>query len=570
MVATFDVKERLRQRFAADVLHADRAGGMESITVKKDRIVEILGFLRSEPDLAFDFLSDLGGADGMRLDWPQWRDRFQVVYHLRSMKHGRRLRIKASVPESDCRMPSVTGLWKSANWMEREVFDLFGVHFDGHPNLKRILCHHKFVGHALRKDYDIHQGQWLDETESMMDEIGEYGENPDDGGFSELVPVNIGPAHPATHGTLRLFAKLDGETVVRVSPEIGYLHRGFEKHSESGSWTMVIPYTDRLNYCSAMLNNVAWCHGVEKMLGIEVPERTQYIRVIVSELSRIIDHAVCVAAMLVDLGALTNFWYLFNLRERIYSILEELCGARLTSTYVRIGGLAYDLNEGFIDQVRAILRDIPKNVGDVIALIKKNRIFLDRTVGVGAVSKELALSYSWTGPCLRASGVAFDLRKSDPYLGYENFDFEIPTYEDGDVYSRAMIRFDEIVQSMRIIEQALDRLPSGPIFSEDKRVHLPDKDKVYGSIEGLMNHFVLVYDGIKVPKGEGYHPIEAANGELGFYTISDGSGRPYRVRCRPPCFTIYSGYSEIAAGSMIADAVPILSSFNIIAGELDR
>ncbi len=570
MVDITDVKERLRQRFGAEVLHADQAGGMDSVTVTKERIVEVLGFLRDEPDLGFDFLSDLAGADGMKLDWPQWRDRFQVVYHLRSMKSGRRMRVKASVPEGDCNMPTVTGMWDSADWMEREVFDLFGIRFTGHPNLKRILTHHKFVGHALRKDYFIQDGQWLDGTETMMDELGEYGENPEDGGFSELVPVNIGPAHPATHGTLRLFAKLDGETIVKMSPEIGYLHRGFEKHSETGSWTMVIPYTDRLNYCSAMLNNVAYCHGVEKMIGVEVPERTQVIRVIISELSRIIDHCVCLGAMLVDLGALTNFWYLFNLRERIYKIMEELCGARLTSTYVRIGGLAYDLTDTFVDDVRAILREIPKNVGDVLSLIKKNRIFLDRTTGVGVISKADALSYSWTGPCLRASGVAYDVRKSDPYLGYENYDFDVPTYDDGDVLSRALVRFDEMVQSMRIIEQGLDRLPGGPIFSDDKRVHMPDKDKVYGSIEGLMNHFVLVYDGIKVPKGEGYFPIEGANGELGFYMISDGSGRPYRMRCRPPCFTVFSALPKIAEGCMIADAVATLSSLNIIAGELDR
>ena len=562
------VRDSLRERFPDEVLHAEAGVDMESITVKKDGIVETLTYLRDE--LGFDFLSDLCGADGMKLDWPTWKERYHIVYSLRSMKTGERLRIKAAVPENDTAMPTVTGLWKSADWLEREAYDLFGVTFQGHPNLKRILTHHKFEGHALRKDYFIQDGQWLDVAETMMDEIGEYGENPDDGGFSELIPINLGPAHPATHGTLRIFAKLDGETVVKCAPEIGYLHRGFEKHSETGTWTMVIPYTDRLNYCSAMLNNVGYCDGVERLLGVEVPERTKFIRVIVSELSRIIDHCVCIGAMLVDLGALTNFWYLFNLRERIYKILEELCGARLTSTYVRIGGLAYDLNDGFIEQVRDILRDIPKNIGDVIGLIKKNRIFMDRTVGIGVITKEQALSYSWTGPCLRSAGVEYDVRKANPYCGYENFDFDIPTYADGDVYSRAMVRFDEIVQSMRIIEQALDRLPGGPIYSEDKRVHLPDKDQVYNSIEGLMNHFVLVYDGIKVPRGEGYFSSEAANGELGFYMIADGSGHPYRMRCRAPCFTVYSAYQEIAEGCMVADAVPTLGSLNIIAGELDR
>lgn len=572
MVTTSDALADLRERFGDDVLRTTEAE-MPTVTIKRERVREVLDWLRAAPGLEFDFLSDLSAVDGQDLDrheWKEWGDRFHVVYHLRSMTHGTRLRLKAPVPEDDCSLPSIHDMWGAANWCEREVFDMFGVRFEGHPNLKRLLCHHEFQGHALRKDYFIQKGQWLSETESLMDEIGDYGENPADGGFSELVPVNIGPAHPATHGTLRLFAKLDGETIIKAAPEIGYLHRGFEKHSENGSWTMVIPYTDRLNYCSAMLNNTAYCRAVEKMIGVEVPERTRYIRVIISELSRIIDHCVCIGAMLVDLGALTNFWYLFNLRERVYRVLEELCGARLTSTYVRIGGVAFDLQEGFVEEVRGILEEIPRGIGDVLGLIKKNRIFLDRTVGCGVVDAEMAKRFSWTGPCLRASGVGFDLRKAEPYDGYEEFQFDVPTYESGDVHARALVRFDEIVQSMRIIEQALDRLPDGPVMSDDKRVVLPEKDDVYGNIEGLMNHFVIVYDGIKVPKGEAYHAIEGANGELGFYMISDGSGKPYRVRCRPPCFHIYTAFEHIVEGGMVADAVPVLGSLNIIAGELDR
>ncbi len=569
MASAVDSFEGLKSQFADAILAVETCGGMDCLTVAKDQIVDVLEFLKSDASCGYSFLVDLSAADGLKLE-DDWPERFQVVYHLLNMQAKRELRIKVPVSEADCSMPSVCGIWKSANWLEREVFDLFGVHFVGHPNLKRIMTHHKFVGHALRKDYNIHDGQWLDETESLMDEIGEYGENPADNGFSELIPINIGPAHPATHGTLRFFGKLDGETIVKLAPEIGYLHRGFEKHSETGTWTMVIPYTDRLNYCSAMLNNVGWCHTVEKMIGVEVPERTQYIRIIISELSRIIDHCVCVGAMLVDLGALTNFWYLFNLRERVYQIMEELCGARLTSTYVRIGGVAYDLNPGFVGKVREILKEIPKGVADVLGLIKKNRIFLDRTVGIGVITKEQALNYSWTGPCLRATGVDYDVRKAKPYYQYGDLDWDVPLRENGDVHDRALIRFDEIVQSMRIIEQALDRLPDGPVMSADKRVQLPEKENVYGSIEGLMNHFVLVYDGIKVPEGEAYHSIEAANGELGFYVIADGSGRPYRVRCRPPCFTLLSAFPEITEGYMIADAVPTLGSLNIIAGELDR
>ena len=561
--------DALREQFGTDVLWSGEKAGMPTIVVRKDRARDTLVQLRDT--LGYSYLVDLSAADGQRLEWRDWTDRFHVVYHLRSITDGREIRVKASVPESDTSLASVSDLWRAANWLEREVWDLFGIRFEGHPNLKRILCHHRFVGHALRKDYFIQDGQWLDDDpEDLMDEIGEWGENPQDDGFSELIPINIGPAHPATHGTLRILAKVDGETIVKAAPEIGYLHRGFEKHSEDGTWTMVIPYTDRLNYCSAMLNNVAYCEAVERHIGIGVPERTIHIRVIISELSRIIDHCVCLAALLVDLGAMTNFWYLFSIRERVYKILEALCGARLTSTYVRIGGVSADLQDGFVEDVRAILKDIPKAVGDVLGLIKKNRIFLDRTVGVGALSKEDALAFSWGGPCLRATGVEYDLRKARPYGGYERFDFDVPTRTEGDVHARAMVRFDEIIQSMRIVEQALDRLPSGPVMSEDKRFVLPEKEKVYNSIEGLMNHFVIMYDGIKVPAGESYHAVEGANGELGFYVISDGTGRPYRVRCRPPCFMLYSAFADIVEGDMMADAVPTLGSLNIIAGELDR
>ncbi len=561
--------DQVKGQFGEAILASSEPFGFPTLCVAKDRIREVLRYLRDEPDFAFDVLTDATAADGLKYPEP-WETRFQVVYHLRSSRHGHRLRVKVGVPERDCVVESVHDLWKSANWAEREIFDMFGVRFDGHPNLKRILCHHKFKGHALRKDYFIHDGQWLDEPETLLDEIGDWGENPADEGFSELVPVNLGPAHPAMHGTLRVFAKMEGETIVKAVPEIGYLHRGFEKHSETGNWTMVIPYTDRLNYCSAMLNNIGYVRTVEKMFGIEPTERCKYIRVIVGELSRIIDHCVCLGAMLVDLGALTNFWYLFNIRERVYHLLEGLCGARLTSSYARIGGMAHDLQDGFETELREILRDMPRNVSDVLGLIAKNRIFLDRTVGIGVISREDALSWGWTGPCLRATGIPYDIRKSEPYDVYADLDWDVATREGGDVHDRAMVRFDEMIQSMRIIEQALDRMPEGPVMVDDKRVVLPEKDKVYSSIEGLMNHFVLIYDGIKVPAGEAYVATEGANGELGFYVISDGSGRPYRVHCRAPSFYLYCAYPSLAEGNMVADAVPLLGSLNIIAGELDR
>ena len=382
--------------------------------------------------------------------------------------------------------------------------------------------------------------------------------------------LNIGPAHPATHGALRFAVELDGETIKKAVTEIGWLHRAFEKHSEHSTWSQVIPYTDRLNYCSSMMNNVGYCFAVEKLLGVEIPERAKFIRVIVAELSRIMDHLICVGTSAVDLGALSNFWYFFNVREEIYDWTEKLCGARLTTNYTRIGGVMRDLPPDFNEGVRRVLKDLDKAVGDVTRLLERNRVFIDRTQGIGIVSKEDALSWGFTGPCLRASGVPYDVRKAQPYYYYDTYDFEIPVGTAGDTYDRLMLRVEEIRQSKKIIEQALDRIPQGPILANDPKIALPPKEKVYGSIEGLMNHFMLLIDGIKPPKGEVYAATEAANGELGFYIISDGGPRPYRIHCRPPCFPICSAYGKMVEGGMIADAVAILGSLNIVVGELDR
>lgn len=387
---------------------------------------------------------------------------------------------------------------------------------------------------------------------------------------TDLMFLNMGPSHPASHGTLRNFVALDGETIMASVLEIGYLHRGFEKTAEHRTYDQVIPYTDRLNYVSAIMNNVGFAKAVEALIGVEVPERCQYLRVIVSELMRIVDHLVCLGANLVDIGALTNFWYLFNKREILYDILDKLTGARLTNSFTRIGGLARDAYDGFESDVLNVLIEFEVAVNDVLKLIKRNKIFLNRTVGVGVISPEDAISYGFTGPCLRACGIPYDLRKEQPYYHYDTFDFDVPVGEKGDTYDRFMVRFEEINQSIRIVRQALKALPTGPVNSDDKRVSLPPKSETYLNIEGLINHFKHIYEGIKIPPGEYYDATEAANGELGFYIVSDGSGTPYRVRCRPPCFTIFSAYPDMIEGSLIADAVATLGSINIIAGELER
>jgi NADH dehydrogenase I D subunit len=393
---------------------------------------------------------------------------------------------------------------------------------------------------------------------------------PTEAEINERMLVNIGPSHPIAHGTLRVMVELEGETIKHAIPEIGYLHRGFEKSAEKGVWNNVIPYADRLNYVSALSNNVAYTKAVEKLAGIEVPDRCKFIRVIINELSRIMDHCVCNGANIVDLGALTNFWYLFTVRENIYKVVEKLTGARLTNSYARVGGLARDLYPGFEDDVRGVLKESMPYVRDVLKLVKNNRIFQDRTVGISAVSAEDAISYGWTGPCLRASGVPLDARKRDGYYFYDQFDFDVPVGENGDTYDRIMVRFEEIFQSVRIIEQALDRLPGGAVNTAENRFVLPPKQEVYHDIEPLMNHFMLVMFGTPVPPGETYDSFEVPNGELGFYVISDGGGKPYRLRVRPPCFYLYQAYPEMIEGSMVADMAAVLGSLNVVAGELDR
>ncbi|MBR2091069.1 MAG: NADH-quinone oxidoreductase subunit D [Fibrobacter sp.] len=385
-----------------------------------------------------------------------------------------------------------------------------------------------------------------------------------------LMPLNVGPSHPATHGCLRFLAAMDGETIVASVEEIGYLHRGFEKMVERGTWQQVVPYTDRLNYCSAIMNNIAFCRAVENMFGVEIPERSKVLRVIVNELSRINDHFVCVAAAFQDLGGTTPFMYAFNPREEIMCIWEKLTGARLTNSFARIGGLYRDSYEGFEQDVLAALNSTEKALKDLHACLDRNRIFLDRTVGIGKISAEKAISYGWTGPCLRASGVAADLRKDEPYYDYETYDWEVVVGTQGDCNDRLQVRLAEIEESVKIVRQALKRLAPGPVDIVDPRIRVPSHKLAYQDMEGLIGRFKSVYEGIRVPEGEYYCGSECANGELGFTIISDGSGHPYRIKVRPPCLTQFAAFHELVEGGLLADSMAVLSGLNIIAGELDR
>ncbi len=433
--------------------------------------------------------------------------------------------------------------------------------------------------------------------------------------------LNVGPAHPAMHGIIRIVTKLDGEQIVDCEVEIGYLHRGFEKMSETVDYNGVMPYTDRLNYVSPLINNMGYCMAVEKALGIEVPERCHYIRVIMSEISRITDHLTCIGAGAMELGAFTVFLYMIKAREYLWELVEMVTGARLTISYCRVGGVKADLPEGFDEQCRKALEETRKVLKEADTLLTRNRIFVDRMSGTGRISAEDAISYGITGPFLRASGPDYDVRKDCPYAVYDRLEFDVPVGTRGDNLDRYLVRMEEMHQSMRMIEQALRDIPPGPFHADpetgraipaaemvdlgkignivqiegaravvdptldgaseeeypgiaapEKRVFLPPKEDTYGNIEGLMNHFKLVMygHGVRPPKGEVYFPVEGANGELGFYVVSDGTNNPFRVRVRPPCFAIMSALPKLLIGGMMADVVPTFGSVNMIGGELDR
>jgi NADH-quinone oxidoreductase subunit D len=388
---------------------------------------------------------------------------------------------------------------------------------------------------------------------------------------AEPMLINVGPAHPAMHGTVRVVMELSGEIIERCDVQVGYLHRGFEKMCERGNWTQVFPYVDRCNYVSPMLNNVGFALACEKLLGIEVPERCQWYRMILGELARLSDHLTCVGAMAMELGAFTPFLWMIKAREAVWDIMEEESGARLTHSFGRVGGMAAPPTPHFKEHTGAVVSRILEVVGECERLLLGNRIFLDRMQGVGIITAADAISLGWTGPCLRATGVAYDVRKAHPYLKYDEVEFDVPVGTTSDCYDRFMMRMEEMKQSARIIDQSVARMAdSGPINVEDPRVILPPKEEVYSTIEGTIQHFKIVMEGLKLPAGEVYSYTEGGNGELGFYLVSDGSGTPWRVRIRPPCFFVTGGLERVITKQMVADVVPCFGSLNMIGGECDR
>ena len=387
---------------------------------------------------------------------------------------------------------------------------------------------------------------------------------------SDTMVLNFGPAHPATHGTIRIVAELSGEKIIDADVEVGYLHRGFEKMTETVDYNQVMPYTDRLNYVSPVINNFGWCHTIEKLLQIEVPKRAQYIRVILSEISRVSDHLTCLGASAMELGAFTVMLYMMEAREDLWDLIEDVTGARLTVSYGRVGGVKDDLTPDFAPKMRAAFIKVRDHLVNCDRLLTRNRIFMDRMCNVAVMTAEEAVSYSLTGPMLRGSGVNYDIRKAFPYSSYEEFDFEVPLGSKGDNYDRFLVRFAEMEQSLRICEQAMARIPDGAIAVSDPHIVLAPKDEVYNSIDGMINHFELVMFGVKTPKGSVYHAVEGANGELGFYGVSDGRGKPYRAHVRAPSFIHMGSMRKMLLGANISDLIPTFGMINMIGGECDR
>jgi NADH dehydrogenase I D subunit len=579
----------LSETLSTDLLQAHVHLGDETVVVNKEALHRLIACLKEEH--GFNYLMDLSAADLMGQE-----HRFEVIYHLYSLQNNRRLRIKVPLQEKEPHVPSLTGYYRIADWLEREAWDMYGIDFAGHPDLRRILMYDGFEGHPLRKDYPKNKRQPRigpgareetrfkepDASKLLQRLVQSHGERVGSGGVGEVdsnllkdattMYLNVGPSHPAMHGIVRIMMALRGETILASDVEIGYMHRCFEKEAETHSYNGIIPYTDRLNYVSPLINNVGYVMAVEKLFEVTTPERCQYIRVIMSEISRVCDHLTCVGAFTMELGAFTVFLYMMKAREYFYELVEDVTGARLTTCYTRIGGLRADLPAGFETKARAKINEVRKVLHECEKLLARNRIFYDRMRDVGIITQEDAVSYGYTGPCLRATGIPYDVRKANPYLVYDRIDFEVPVGTRGDCYDRYEVRMLEMEQSLRIVEQALRDMPDGPVCLDDKRMTLPPKEAVYNTIEGLMNHFKLIMPGhgIRPPAGEVYFPVEGGNGELGFYIISDGTDIPVRVRARAPCFGLVASLPHLLKGHMLADVVPIFGGINMIAGELDR
>ncbi len=580
------VLETLHERFSEAVVSVreDPQRGDLSAQVRARDLVDVARFLHDDPGMAFDHITDICSAD-----YPDDLERFEVIYHFLSLPHNTRIRLKARLPEENPTIGSVTSIWKGANFLEREVYDLMGITFEGHPDLRRILLPEDYEeGHPLRKDFPTEGKGWrstfdfiprLDEPESEWSEreipqdqrhVFLAGDQPETAKRTTELLLNMGPQHPSTHGVLRVVLELDGERVAKAIPDMGYLHRGVEKLAEGLHYMQVIPHTDRLDYVCAMTNNYAYVRAVEKLVGVTIPERAEYVRTIVAEVQRIVGHLFWLGTQALDIGAMTVFFWTFREREVLLDFFEQLCGARLTLNYFRIGGVDGDLTPALVERLREFLKTFPQHVQEYDTLLQRNRIWVARTRNVAVISAEDAINFGLTGPTLRGSGVAYDVRTTEPYGVYDRVEWDVPVGKGGDTYDRYWIRVEEMKQSARIIEQCLDQLPDGPIMADMPKVIPPAKPNVMRDMESLIHHFIIFTQGFKPPKGETYCATEVPKGELGFFLISDGSPRPYRMKIRSPSFVHMGAFDFMARGYLISDIITIFGTYDIVMGECDR
>ena len=576
------IVQELQQRFSdISLTHQETRDGIPTVWVPGEKAPDVLRFLKTEADKPYPMLYDLTGIDErVRTNLGDRPDSdFTVLYHLLSFQRNEDIRIKVALKGDFPSLGSAVDIWPSANWYEREVWDMFGISFEGHPHLKRILMPSTWQGHPLRKEHPARATEMgpfslPDEKEEAEQEALQF--RPDDWGMkthredTDFLFLNLGPQHPGTHGLLRVILELDGEEIVDSVIDIGYHHRGAEKMGERQSWHTFIPYTDRIDYLGGVMNNLAYVLSVEKLAGIEVPDRVKVIRIMMAEFFRIASHLVWYGTFAQDLGAMSPVFYMFTDRERIFDIVEAICGGRMHPSWFRIGGVSQDLPNGWDKLVKNYLSYLPPRLAEYDKMVMQNSIFKARTQGIGSFTLEEAIDWGVTGPGLRACGMDWDLRKKRPYSGYDQFEFDIPTATHGDCYARGVVRIEEMRQSLRIIEQCMKNMPDGPYKSDHVLTTPPLKSHTMHDIETLITHFLGVSWGPVIPSGEASVGIEATKGNNSYYLVSDGSTMPYRVRIRTPSFPHLQIVPRISRGFMIADLLAILGSIDYVLADVDR
>ncbi len=579
--AHFEVVQELQQHFGADAfVYQHTLDNMPTLWVPRSQLVAVLQFLRKLPR-PYVMLYDLSATDE-RLRQHKFglpMADFTVFYHLVSIDRNSDVRIKVALSEGDLNLESVIGIWPNANWYEREVWDLFGIVFSGHPHLTRILLPSTWEGHPLRKDYparatefdpyklnaakqDLEQEALLFKPEQWGMQRGTADE--------DFMFLNLGPNHPSAHGAFRIVLQLEGEEIVDCVPDIGYHHRGAEKMAERQSWHSYIPYTDRIDYLGGVMNNMPYVLAVEKLAGIEVPERVKTIRVMLSEFFRITSHLLYLGTYIQDVGGMSPVFFMFTDRMKAYDVIEAITGFRMHPAWFRIGGVAHDLPTGWEKLVRTFLEWLPKRLDEYEKAAVQNSIVRTRSVGVAQYNKDEALAWGVTGPGLRATGVNFDLRKARPYSGYENYDFEVPLAHNGDAYDRCLLRLEEMRQSLRIIKQCVDHMPAGAYKADHPLTCPPPKERTLQHIETLITHFLSVSWGPIMPAGESCQMIEATKGINSYYLTSDQSTMSYRTRIRTPSFPHLQQIPSVIRGSMIPDLIAYLGSIDFVMADVDR